>query len=46
MRSNHVDISADLLILAADPLADIRNTRTIEVVVWGGEVVDRAGLLR
>lgn len=36
---------ADLLILAADPLADIRNTRTLEVVVRGGEVVERASLL-
>lgn len=35
---------ADLLILGADPLADIRNTRTLEVVIRGGEIVDRATL--
>ena len=36
---------ADLLILGADPLEDIRNTRTLEVVIRGGEVVDRETLL-
>jgi imidazolonepropionase-like amidohydrolase len=31
--------SADLLVLTADPLADIRNTRAIERVVARGEVM-------
>jgi imidazolonepropionase-like amidohydrolase len=34
----------DLLILDADPLADIRNTRRIHAVIQGGAVIDRAGL--
>lgn len=36
---------ADLLVLAANPLADIRNTRSLEVVIRGGEVVERSSLL-
>lgn len=36
---------ADLLILAADPLSDIRNTRTLEVVILDGKVIDRSSLL-
>lgn len=36
---------ADLLILGASPLEDIRNTRSIEVVVKGGKVIDRSSLL-
>ncbi len=36
---------ADLLVLGADPLEDIRNTRTLEVVIRGGEVIDRSSLL-
>jgi imidazolonepropionase-like amidohydrolase len=36
---------ADLLILGSDPLEDIRNTRTLEVVMHGGEIVDRSLLL-
>ena len=35
---------ADLLILDADPLEDIRNTRKIWMVIKGGEIVDRAAL--
>lgn len=35
---------ADLLILDADPLSDIRNTRRISAVVQGGRVVDRAAI--
>ncbi len=31
---------ADLVILSADPLADIRNTKRIETVIQRGEVVD------
>lgn len=33
---------ADLIILNADPLADISNIRKIDMVVKGGEVVDRS----
>ncbi len=36
---------ADLLVLGGDPLKDIRNTRTLEVVVQGGEIIDRSSLL-
>ena len=36
---------ADLVILDADPLADIRNTGRIRAVVKGGEIVDR-GVIR
>lgn len=36
---------ADLIVLDADPLADIRNTRTIRTIVQAGRVVDRKGLL-
>jgi imidazolonepropionase-like amidohydrolase len=36
---------ADLLILDANPLDDIRNTRTLKVVVSEGRVVDRVKLL-
>ena len=34
---------ADLLLLEANPLEDIRNTSRIEAVVVGGRVLDRAG---
>jgi imidazolonepropionase-like amidohydrolase len=37
---------ADLLLLDADPLADIRNTRRIHAVIQGGRLVDRESLLR
>ena len=37
---------ADLLILDANPLADIRNTRRIAAVVQNGRVVDRAAIRR
>lgn len=36
---------ADLVILDADPLVDIRNTRRIWMVIQGGRVVDRDTLL-
>lgn len=35
---------ADLLLLDADPLADIRNTRRIAVFIKGGDVLTRADL--
>ncbi|MEM7350714.1 MAG: amidohydrolase family protein, partial [Acidobacteriota bacterium] len=37
---------ADLVLLEADPLADIRNTRRIVAVVDGGQVRSRADLDR
>jgi imidazolonepropionase-like amidohydrolase len=37
---------ADLLILGANPLDDIRNTRSLEVVISEGRVVDRQAVLR
>jgi imidazolonepropionase-like amidohydrolase len=36
---------ADLLVLGANPLEDIRNTRSLELVVQKGVVLDRAILL-
>jgi imidazolonepropionase-like amidohydrolase len=36
---------ADLLVLSADPIADIRNTRSIERVIQGGRVLRPAELL-
>jgi imidazolonepropionase-like amidohydrolase len=35
---------ADLVLLDADPLADVRNTRRIGAVVLGGRLLDRAAL--
>jgi imidazolonepropionase-like amidohydrolase/Tol biopolymer transport system component len=37
---------ADLVILDADPLADIRNTRRIWKVVHYGEVIDREAIIK
>ena len=37
---------ADLLLLDADPLADIKNTRKIDRIMQRGEWVEREGLLR
>jgi imidazolonepropionase-like amidohydrolase len=37
---------ADLVILDADPLADIRNTRKIWQVIQSGRVVDRPAILK
>ena len=37
---------ADLLILTANPLEDIKNTRSLEVVISEGRVVDRDALVR
>lgn len=37
---------ADMLILDADPLADIRNVRSIFRIIKGGVVYDQVGLLR
>ena len=35
---------ADLVLLGANPLEDIRNTRRINAVITGGAVLDRAAL--
>jgi imidazolonepropionase-like amidohydrolase len=35
---------ADLVLLSADPLADIGNAQKIEVVIKGGRIIDRAAL--
>jgi len=37
---------ADLVLLEADPLADIRNTRRIAAVIRGGRVLDPSEILR
>jgi hypothetical protein len=37
---------ADLLVLDADPLADIRNTTRVHMVLLEGEAVERAALLK
>jgi imidazolonepropionase-like amidohydrolase len=39
-------MSADFMVLSADPTEDIRNTRAIERVILRGEAVDREGLRR
>ncbi len=36
--------SADLLLLDADPLADIRNTEKIQALVIRGKLLDRSAL--
>ena len=36
---------ADLVILDADPLSDIRNTRKIWNVMHNGQLVDRSAIL-
>jgi imidazolonepropionase-like amidohydrolase len=36
---------ADLLLLAANPLDDIRNTRSLELIIHDGKVIDRSSLL-
>jgi imidazolonepropionase-like amidohydrolase len=35
---------ADLVLLTADPTADINNTKTIDIVVKSGQVIDRTKL--
>jgi imidazolonepropionase-like amidohydrolase len=35
---------AELMLLDADPLADIRNTRKIHAVITGGHIYDRVAL--
>jgi imidazolonepropionase-like amidohydrolase len=36
---------ADMLILSANPLEDIRTTRTLETVILGGRVIKSLSLL-
>jgi len=38
--------AADLVVLEADPLEDIRNTQKIYAVIQGGRIIDRASLLK
>ncbi len=38
--------AADLVVLEADPLEDIRNTQKIYAVIQGGRIVGRASLLK
>jgi Tol biopolymer transport system component len=38
--------AADLVVLEADPLEDIRNTQKIYAVIKGGKLIDRAALLK
>jgi Tol biopolymer transport system component len=38
--------AADLVVLEADPLKDIRNTQKIYAVIKGGKLIDRAALLK
>jgi imidazolonepropionase-like amidohydrolase len=38
-------LRADLVVLARDPVADIRNTRSIELVLQGGAVLRPKDLL-
>jgi len=45
LGSIEVGKQADLVVLSADPLKDIRNTRKIDFVVHGGQVCDPAKLL-
>ena len=40
----HVGKLADLVLLDADPLLDIRNVGRIHAVIARGELFDRAGL--
>jgi Tol biopolymer transport system component/imidazolonepropionase-like amidohydrolase len=46
LGSIEVGKRADLVILEADPIADIRNTRKIWNVLQDGRVVDRSGVLK
>jgi hypothetical protein len=38
--------AADLVVLEADPLEDIRNTQKIHAVIQGGRIIDRDSVLR
>jgi len=38
--------AADLVVLEADPLEDIRNTQKIYAVIQGGRIIDRPALLK
>jgi imidazolonepropionase-like amidohydrolase len=35
---------ADMLLLTADPVADIKNAQLIELVIKGGAIIDRSAL--
>jgi Tol biopolymer transport system component/cytosine/adenosine deaminase-related metal-dependent hydrolase len=38
--------AADLIVLEADPLKDIRNTQKIHAIIQGGRIIDRPALLK
>jgi len=38
--------AADLIVLGADPIEDIRNTQKIHTLIQGGRIIDRASLLK
>jgi len=44
MGSIEVGKLADMVLLTADPLADISNAASIEMVIKGGRIIDRAAL--
>jgi imidazolonepropionase-like amidohydrolase len=44
MGSIEVGKLADMVLLSADPLADIANAATIDTVIKGGRIVDRDAL--
>ncbi len=46
LGSVRVGALADLIVLDADPLQDIRHTQRIHLVIKGGRIVDRDALLR
>ena len=46
LGSMAVGKSADFLVLTANPLEDIRNTRRIDNVFLGGVALDRAKMAR
>ncbi len=37
---------ADLVVLEADPLKDIRNTQKVHSIIQGGRIIDRPALLK
>jgi len=44
MGTIEVGKSSELVLLTANPLDDIQNTRTVDTVITRGEVLDRTAL--